>query len=226
MGIGFRVCRRQRKLAGSTVSRFKGIPVANMSDCMSRLPAAGAAVRPMHDGSPMLGVAFTVKTRPGDNLMVHKALDMAGDGDVVVVDAGGDLSNAIVGELMCAYAERRGIAGLVIHGAVRDSDTLRRGGFPVFAAGVTHRGPYKNGPGEINVAVAIAGMVIQPGDLIAGDGDGVICVPYDQAEQVLADALAKHQAEAKQMAAIEAGTADRTWVDRTLSELGCEMPGS
>lgn len=224
MAIGFRICRRRKKVDDEVVSRFTGIPVANMSDCMSRLPAAGAAVRPMHDGSPMLGVAFTVKTRPGDNLMVHKALDMAADGDVVIVDAGGDLTNAIVGELMVAYAQRHGIAGLVIYGAIRDSDTLKQGAFPVFASGVTHRGPYKNGPGEINVPVAIAGMVIEPGDLIAGDGDGVICVPYGEVEQVLADAQAKQRAEQNQMAAIRNDSSDRSWVDRTLKELGCEMP--
>jgi RraA family protein len=156
--------------------------------------------------------------------MVHKALDMATDGDVVVVDAGGDLTNAIVGELMAAYAQRRGIAGLVIHGAVRDSDTLKRSTFPVFASGATHRGPYKNGPGEINVPIAIAGMVIEPGDLIAGDGDGVICVPYDEVEQVLADAQAKQSAEQKQMAAIRCDSSDRSWVNRALTELGCGMP--
>lgn len=223
MAIGFRICRRERAVPRSVVSRFAGIPVANMSDCMARLPAAGPTVRPMHNGAPLLGVAFTVKTRPGDNLMVHKALDMAGTGDVVVVDAGGDLSNAIVGELMVTHAQRREIAGLVIHGAVRDSDTLRQGAFPVFASGVTHRGPYKNGPGEINVPIAIAGMVIEPGDLIAGDGDGVICVPYDEADQVLTDASAKQNAETQQMSAITSGTSDRSWVDRMLVELGCEI---
>lgn len=224
MAIGFRICRRERVVPRAQVQRFAGIPVANISDCMARMPAAGAAVRPLHDGTPLLGVAFTVKTRPGDNLMVHKALDMASDGDVVVVDAGGDLTNAITGELMAAYAQRRGIAGLVVHGAVRDCDALRRSSFPVFAAGVTHRGPYKNGPGEINVSIAIGGMVIQPGDLIAGDGDGVICVPYEAVDPVLDAALDKQAAEVKQMAAIQEDRSDRGWVDRTLAELGCEMP--
>lgn len=223
MSIGFKIARRKRQVHEKVVRRFCGIPVANMSDCMSRLPAAGAGVRPMHDSSPVVGVALTVKTRPGDNLMVHKALDMAGAGDVVVVDAGGDLSNAIVGELMVAHARYREIAGLVIYGAIRDSDALRRSDFPVFASGVTHRGPYKNGPGEINVPIAIAGMVVSPGDLVAGDADGVICVPYDEAEKVLADASVKRDAERRQLADIERGSVERSWVDKTLAELGCEV---
>ncbi len=108
--------------------------------------------------------------------MIHKAIALAQPGDVIVVDGGGDLTNALIGEIMVSYAATRGIAGFVIDGAIRDVDMIRAGTFPVYAAGVTHRGPYKDGPGEINVPIAIDGMVIQPGDLIVGDADGVLCV--------------------------------------------------
>ena len=112
---------------------------------------------------------------------------------------------------------------LVIYGAIRDYDTLHADSFPVYAAGVTHRGPYKDGPGEINVTIAIAGMVIAPGDLIVGDGDGIVCVPYDQAAEVLKATEAKHEAEIKQFAAIKEGKSDRAWVDAALTRLGCKI---
>jgi len=170
--IGFRILERPRKVSAEVVAQFRALPVANVSDSMFRLTAGGARLRPMHDGGVLAGPAFTVKTRPGDNLMVHKALDLAEPGDVLVVDAGGDLTNAIIGEIMSAYGQARGLAGIVIDGAIRDADSIRAGRFPVYAAGVTHRGPYKDGPGEINVPIAIGGMVVRPGDLIAGDHDG------------------------------------------------------
>jgi RraA family protein len=223
MTIGFRIAARRRKVAPALVDRFRGIPVANVSDCMARMSAGGARLRPIHEKGLMAGAAFTVRTRPGDNLMVHKALDIAEPGDVVVVDAGGDLTNAIIGELMQSHAIQRGLGGIVINGAIRDADALRTGALPVFAAGITHRGPYKDGPGEINVPVAIDGMVIEPGDLVIGDADGILCVPFDHAETVLAAAAAKHAAEETQMADILAGRSDRKWVDDALRRLGCDM---
>jgi regulator of RNase E activity RraA len=180
----------------------------------------------MHGTGVLAGPALTVKTRPGDNLMVHKALDLAEPGDVIVVDAGGDLTSAIIGELMVAHARKRGVAGCVIDGAIRDSAAIGAGDFPVFAAGVTHRGPYKDGPGEINVAIAIGGMVIEPGDLVLGDGDGVLCVPLAEVEAVYRAAKAKQESVVQQAAAIKAGTSDRAWVDETLKRLGCEFAAS
>jgi RraA family protein len=225
MTIGFRIARRPRKVDAGLAAKYKTLPLANISDCMWRMTAGGPRLRPMHGGGAMAGPALTVKTRPGDNLMVHKAIDIAEPGDIIVVDAGGELTTAIIGELMATHAMTRGVAGFVINGAIRDSAALRAGRFPVFAAGVTHRGPYKDGPGEINVAIAIDGMVIAPGDLVLGDDDGVLAVPFDEAEAVYAAARAKSAAEEKQMAAIKAGTIDRAWVDASLQRLGCEMAG-
>ena len=222
MAAGFRILSRARAVGPDVVARFRGLPVANVSDSMSRMAAGGPRLRPMHAGGVLAGPALTVKTRPGDNLMVHKAIGLAEPGDVLVVDAGGDLTNAIIGELMIAQMVKRGLGGIVINGAIRDSAAIRAGGYPVFAAGVTHRGPYKDGPGEINVPVAVDGMVVAPGDLVIGDDDGLLCVPYEQVEQVHAAAAAKHAAEAKQMAAIEAGAHDASWVDAALKRLGCE----
>lgn len=226
MTVGFRIYPNPKiKASAEFVARFRDLPVANVSDSMSRMTAAGVNLRPMHGGGVLAGPAITVKARPGDNLMLHKALDMADPGDVVVVDAGGDLTNALIGELMAAHAEQRGLAGIVIHGAIRDAAALRAGSFPVFAAGITHRGPYKDGPGEINVPIAIGGMVINPGDLILGDEDGLVSVPLADAEVVYAAAKAKHEAETKQMAAIKAGKNERAWVDAELKKHGVEFIG-
>jgi regulator of RNase E activity RraA len=168
---------------------------------------------------------LTVKTRLGDSLMVHKALDLAEPGDIVVVDGGGDLTSAIIGDLMLNHAIARGLGGMVINGAVRDCAAIQVSAFPVFAAGLTHRGPYKDGPGEINVPVAIDGMVIAPGDLVIGDDDGVLCVPFDGAAETLARAQAKHATEEIELAAIRGGRSDRSWVDAALARLGCETEG-
>jgi RraA family protein len=223
LASGFRILRHARQAESALVQRFRSLPVANVSDVMSRMTAGGPRLRPMHaPGAVLAGPALTVKTRPGDNLMVHKAIALAEAGDVIVVDAGGDLTNAIIGELMLAQMVKRGLGGIVINGAIRDSAAIRARDFPVFAAGVTHRGPYKDGPGEINVPVALDGMVITPGDLILGDDDGLLCVPLDEAEAIHAAAAAKQAAEEKQMANIEARTHDASWVDATLRRLGCE----
>ncbi|MGQ3215574.1 MAG: RraA family protein [Shinella sp.] len=219
---GFQILPRPRTVSAEIAASFHGLPVANISDCMSRMAAGGAELRPLHKASYMSGPALTVRTRPGDNLMVHKALELALPGDVVIVDAGGDLTNAIIGELMIAFAKKRGIAGIVIDGAVRDLDAIASDNFPVYARGVTHRGPYKDGPGAINVPVSIGGMPVQPGDLIVGDQDGLLAVPAAEAPTILAATRKKHAAEEIQMAAILAGKSDREWINKRLAELGCE----
>ncbi|GFM52848.1 RraA family protein [Pseudomonas capsici] len=224
MSIGFRVLERARKVDAGWVSRYREVPVANVSDSMNRMTAGGARLRPMHRAGVLAGPAITVKARPGDNLMLHYALDIAQPGDVIVVDAGGDLSNALIGEMMVAYAVKRGVAGIVINGAIRDAGAIGQGDFPMFAAGISHRGPYKDGPGEINVPIAIDGMVIEPGDLVIGDDDGLLCVPYDQVAEVYERAVAKHTAESKQMEHIAQGTNDRTWVLESLKKKGCLLP--
>jgi len=185
------------------------------------MSAAGPRLRPMHKSGHLAGPALTVKCRPGDNLMIHKALTMAQAGDVIVVDAGGDLTNSLFGEIMMATAVKIGVAGVVLNGAVRDSEEIGQGSFPLYAAGVTHRGPYKDGPGEINVPISIDGMVIHPGDLVVGDADGLLCVPIDDAEAVLAATHQKMAAEKKMLADIAAGTLDTAWIDVALKRIGC-----
>ncbi len=218
--VEIKILKRSRAVDAELVKSFAQIPVANISDVMHRMAAGGPTLRPMHAGAVMAGPAFTVKSRPGDNLFVHKAIDMASPGDVIVVDAGGDTTNAIIGELMVRTASRKGIAGIVINGAIRDLDTISHGDFPVYAAGVTHRGPYKNGPGEINTAISLDGMVIEPGDLIIGDADGLLCVPYEEAKNILKLASDKNNLEANMIRDIDNDCLDVAWIDRELAKLG------
>lgn len=219
--IGFHVRTRRELINSALVNQFRDLPTANVSDVMSRLNAAGSELRPYHAGAVLCGGALTVRTRPGDNLMIHKALDMAQPGDVIVVDGAGDTSNALVGELMLARATVKKLAGVVINGAIRDSAWIRKHDFPVYACGITHRGPYKDGPGEVNGTISIGGMIVNPGDLVLGDADGVVCVSIEEAEIVLKLAQDKTNAEAKKMLDILSETSDYSWIDRELTKRGC-----
>jgi len=222
--IGFRILPSPQPPTKSMLAAFAALPTSNISDNMLRHYGAGARLRPFHRGGKLVGPAFTVKARPGDNLLTHKAIDMAAPGDVIVVDAGGGLDQAIIGEIMSAHAKSRGIAGMIIDGAIRDVDAIAAGDFPVYACGVTHRGPYKDGPGEINVTVSIAGMVVNPGDIIVGDADGVLAISQAEAERVVALTVAQKNKEEATLAAIAGGkTIDRSWVDKMLRDKGCNL---
>ncbi|WP_082307004.1 RraA family protein [Bacillus sp. FJAT-27245] len=171
----------------------------------------------------MVGQALTVKTMPRDNLMFHKAIEIASPGDVIVVDAGGDISRALLGEMMCMIGKRNRISGYVVDGAIRDAEAIKQIGFPVFAKGVNPGGPFKEGPGQINVSISCAGVSVNPGDVIVGDNDGVVVVPYGQAEKVLERAKAIYAHEQEMLTQIEAGTLDRSWIDKTLKKKGLKF---
>jgi RraA family protein len=220
MSASMRILEIPKRPDAKLVAELAQMVTPHLSDSMERLYAAGPQLRPMHKEGKLAGPAYTVKTAAGDNLLVHKAIDTARRGDVIVVDAGGFLDNAIIGELMMSRARQRGVAGLVIWGAIRDSAEIGAGTYPVFAAGVTHRGPYKNGPGEINVPAVIGGMAVNPGDIIVGDADGLVVIPLDQAAKILASAKAILAKETAMMKQIQDGTVDRGWVDKALKEKG------
>jgi RraA family protein len=222
--FGLRIFASPSRPATELLEHLAALPTPNISDNMQRHFGAAAGIRPYHRGGKLVGPAFTVKTRPGDNLLVHKAIDMASPGDVIVVDAGGELAQAIIGEIMSTHAAKRGIAGFVIDGAIRDAEAIANSNWPVFARGVTHRGPYKDGPGEINVTVSIGGMPVNPGDIIVGDADGVLAVPQNVALGVVAAARAQNEKEEATLAAIASGTIDRAWVDEMLRKKGYVMP--
>jgi RraA family protein len=222
--IGFRIFPPNRA-PKDLVELFRDVPSPNVSDNMSRINGVCAEIRPMHGSTQLLGSAFTVKTRPGDNLMVHKALDMLQPGDALVIDAGGDTTNAILGEIIMRLAIRNGATGIVVDGAIRDAAAFSEAGFPCFARGATHRGPYKDGPGEINVPVTVGGAIVNPGDVVVGDADGVVVVPLEEAEELAQKVRKIVEKEAVQMREIEEGTLDRSWIDQTLEQRGCQWIG-
>jgi len=171
----------------------------------------------------MSGTALTVKARPGDNLMIHKALNLAGPGDVIVVSNEGDRSQSLVGEIIVTYAQYKGLAGLVFDGPIRDIDAISEMGIPVYGTGTTPGGPYKEGPGEVNVPIACGGIQIEPGDIILGDADGVIVIPRRDAKAILEAASKFSATDAAKVVAASNGTADRAWVDKTLAAKNCEI---
>jgi RraA family protein len=196
------------------LSALRDIPVSALSDNMHRnIGTTGLLPYQRPGKATMAGTAVTVRSRGGDNLTYLRALEFCRAGDVLVLDAGGDLNNAVVGGILSFYAATAGMAGLVIDGAIRDVAEIRERDFPVYARGVTHRGPYKDGPGEINVPVSVGGMVVNPGDIIVGDQDGLLAIPQDEVEQVIEKARAVLEAEAETMRAMKEGRWNRAFID-------------
>jgi RraA family protein len=172
----------------SLVERFRGVPVATVGDAQERLWVLDGAINAMWPGAACVGPALTVYTRAGDNLAVHRALDLLEPGDVLVVNGQGDTTRALLGGLIAARAVQAGAAGIVVDGAVRDVDDIASVGLPVFARASTPAGPYKHGPAEVGAPVACGGVVCAPGDIVCGDADGVAVVPQPRAVRV-ADAI-------------------------------------
>ncbi|MCI0756348.1 RraA family protein [Roseomonas vastitatis] len=205
------------------IERAAALPVANIGDVMNRMQAMRGGFRAFGGQRSVVGHAVTVRVRAGDNLMLHRVIDLAQPGDVVVCDGGGDLSIAVAGDLMIGHATRRGLAALIIDGAVRDIDNLGKMDIGVWACGATPAGPYKDGPGEIGYPVSCGGQVVMPGDLIAADEDGVVVIPRADAAAVIAAAEAHAAKEVQATAAIAAGTWDRVWVQESLAAKGCQV---
>jgi regulator of RNase E activity RraA len=221
---GYKVNPRVQTLPPALIAAFKGVPAAHAGDNMGR--AIGAVgLRSYHNDLKLMvaGPAMTVRVRPGDNLMIHQAIAMAEPGDVILVDGGGDVGQALIGGLMRTSAIARGIAAFVIDGAVRDLAEWAEGGIACYARGHTHRGPSKDGPGEINVPIACAGMAVNPGDLVLCDADGVIVVPAAEAEALLPRVKAHAKKEDQIRTANAVGTTDPERFNALLRSKGCPV---
>jgi RraA family protein len=203
--LGLRILPSPPPLDPAIVARYAKLPTGNVADSMGRFRAMSGHIRSWVPGRVLCGAAVTVLTRAGDNLMVHKALEVARPGEVVVVDTTGGYRAAVVGELMTYTAIGAGLAGFVIDGAIRDLAELRELGLPVFAAALAATACDKDGPGEINVPVACGGVVVAPGDLVLGDDDGVVVVPREHVDEVLEFAEAKHRSEIERVREIRQG---------------------
>jgi regulator of RNase E activity RraA len=208
---GHRLLPSSPSVPADITADFRSAAVAIVSDNMNRLHGT-RALKPFHRGGRLIGTAVTVKTRAGDNFMIHKAYEFLREGDVLVVDGAGDLGQALVGEIMMSRAKAMGVAGFVIDGAIRDVTAFEDADFPCFARGVTHRGPYKSGPGEINVPVSIDGMLVMPGDVILGDPDGVVAFDRSVAAELLGLVKQQEAREAGALAAIREGKFDNSYI--------------
>jgi RraA family protein len=220
---GFRIFTKVNRPSKELIEQFRGLPVANIADEMNRFDCVDARIQP-YNSAPLLGPAFTVKARIGDNLMLHKALDLAQPGDVIVVDVQGDITNSVTGEIMMRQAKKKGFAGVVIDGAIRDVEALQEMDMAIYAAGVTPKGPYKDGPGEINVPVSCGGVVVNPGDILVGDADGIVVIRPQDAPILAEKAKAKLKKEQATFKAIDEGTLDRSmYSDDVFIKKGCEI---
>jgi regulator of RNase E activity RraA len=212
--------RAIRKIPSATqadpkvLAALRDIPVSALSDSMHRNTGT-VGLHPYHRPIrlTMAGTAVTARSRGGDNLTYLRALEFCRPGDVLLIDAGGDVNNAIVGSILSFYAASIGVVGIVIDGAIRDVAEIREREFPVYARGVTHRGPYKDGPGEINVTVSVGGMVVNPGDIVVGDQDGLLAIPQDGVEALIDKANSVRASEAETMRAMKEGRWNRAFID-------------
>lgn len=224
MSVGFCVYPMKERVSADLIKEYENIPTSHISDSMNRLNGSTAQLTPYHKGRKLVGTAITVKTRPGDNLMIHKAIHIAQPGDVIVVDGGGNMTQALFGEIMMYTCKSKKIAGIIIDGCIRDVDAFRKDDFPIYAKGVTHKGPYKTGPGEVNVTVSVAGLIVNPGDLIVGDDDGIVSVSIQDAARTLEKAKEKIATEEKKIQSILAGEAVQTYIsDDDLIAMGCTI---
>lgn len=216
---GFRILPR-KETDRALVELFRDLPASIISDNLSRMTGTWELVPRHQPGVALLGPALTVRVREGDNLMLHKALQLGRPGDVLVVDGAGAMERALFGDIMKNVAKMRGFAGIVIDGAIRDAAAYRNDTWPCYSRGVCHRGPYKDGPGEINVPVSISGMVVHPGDIVVGDEDGVVFITPEEACEVAAASRKKAEAEAKTLDSIARRAYDDRWIDETLKARG------
>jgi regulator of RNase E activity RraA len=197
--IGFRIFTKIDRPNSELVKRFKGIPTSNINDMMNRLYNTDSTIKLLNSSGPLLGTAITVKAPVGDNAMFHRALDLALPGDVIVVDGGGCEERSLAGEIMMTYSVKKEIAGWVINGALRDLDGIRRCPIPIYGKCITPQGPYKNGPGEINVPICCGGVAVLPGDIVVGDDDGIVFIRKADALLVIEEAIEKYAAETKKL---------------------------
>ncbi len=220
-GPGFRIRCNIDRPPPQTVNMFREFETPDISDILNRMYTMSSEIRNVVNGKPLAGPALTVKVFPGDNLMVHKALDLAKPGDVIVVDTSGSPRNAVLGDLVANKAKHRGIAGFVVDGLVRDLPGLIEAGLPIYARGITPFGPLHRGPGELNYAVSCGGIVVNPGDIIVADSSGIAVVRREVAGDTVMR-LRAHRARMQQYVAdVKAGNFSNEWVDKQLAADNC-----
>ena len=214
------------RVDAGVVTRASALAASVFADVAGRRGTLDARIQPLARSMRMAGPAFTVEVRPGDNLMIHAAIAMAQPGDVIVVDGKGDTTCALMGSIMITACKKLGLAGVVLDGAHRDSEEILAMGFPLYSVGSNPNGPTKNVPGRINWPISCGGTAIAPGDLLIGDGDGVVVIERQLAESLIALADKKVREERARIADIESGRSIRpAWLDGALRAAGLLRDG-
>ena len=226
MAVGKRIYLKRNMPDHDIMMQFKNIPASNTADCMGRSCAMNPRIHLVSSPKDQMivGPAFTVQCRAGDNLALHAALNLCNEGDVLVVSNEEDNTRALMGEVMMAYLYlQKKVAGIVLDGPIRDIDEIGKWDFPVYATGTTPGGPYKEGPGEVNVPIACGGISVEPGDIILADPDGVIVIPRNDAATILEDAKKFQAADEGKLEKTRQGTINRGWVDKALADKDFEF---
>lgn len=204
----------------AAIAAWKGVPTGFAVDALGRSGALGQSIRPVWDGGAFAGPALTVWTTPRDNLAPYAALRIARPGDVMVIATGAAEGFSVIGDLVVGMMRNCGIVAVVTDGLVRDVAGIREAGIPVHARGVSPNSPFKHGPGGVGVPVSIGGCVVEAGDLVVGDPDGVVVVPRDRLAQAAAELEAVRRKEAGMDAAVRAGMKSPPWLDDALARPG------
>ena len=220
-GPGFRVRMNFERPPKELIDQYRQFETPDISDMLNRMYTMSADIHNVVNDIALVGPACTVKVFPGDNLMVHKALDAAKPGDVVVIDTSGSQRNAVLGDLVTNKASHRGIAGFVVDGLVRDLPGLKEVGLPVFARGVTPFGPLHRGPGELNYAISCGGIVVKAGDIIVADHNGVVVVHKEFAHDIIERLKTHKEGMAKYVEDVKRGIFSNDWVDAQLNSDNC-----
>jgi 4-hydroxy-4-methyl-2-oxoglutarate aldolase len=208
------------RIAPELVEAARALPAAILADVYGRRGTVHGRISAVSPAMKIAGPAITVEVRPGDNLMIHAALAIAQPGDVIVVDGKGDQTCALIGEIMATQAQQAGLAGMVLDAAVRDAEALRANGFPVFSVGTNPCGPTKFLPGRVNWTITIAGITVNPGDLVVGDADGVVVIERGRVAEMIELGRKKVADETNRIAGIRQGKLVPGWLAEALRAAG------
>jgi regulator of RNase E activity RraA len=219
------IIRDIERVSPQLVEAAAKFQAAILADVAGRRGTLHGRVKPLSSRMKVAGPAITVEVRQGDNLAIHAALAVAKPGDVIVVDGKGDVSCALIGEIMATQAKISGIAGIVIDAAVRDAHEIASGDFPVFSAGLNPCGPTKSVAGLVNHPISAGGTAVNPGDLVVGDADGVVVIPRADVARIVELAQKKLDSETARIAAIHRGDGRAGWLEKELRAVGMLAEG-
>jgi len=208
MAMGKRVFTKRKLADPEVVKGFIGLPASNVGDTFDRIGCMDPRIKLMSNpkGVSWVGNALTIKSRGGDNLLIHYALEnLAKEGDFLIISNEGCPTRSVIGQNMACSMESLKLAGIVIDGPIRDLDAIREMGLPIYATGACPGGPFKEGPGEINVPVACGNITVNPGDVIVADWDGICVVPRQEAAEILERSKEKYVVDQEGLAKAKAG---------------------